>query len=291
LHESGQNVLLVHHDIRTVDSVRKRGVALTELSGKTIRAHIDITSSLSGNYDPDFILLTVKAYDTENAVLHLRKVMRSRTAILSLQNGLGNVEILSRYFPKGVVLAGSTTEGALGTGPGAVTHAGKGVTWIGELHGKLTERITTISDAFRHAGFKTIASENIEGVIWSKAIVNSAINPISALARVSNGELNRSSSLMDVAMRLVREGMKVAEASGVSPAPSPKSMLQRILEQARRNRSSMLRDIEAGRKTEIGQLNGFIASQGGRLGVSVPYNTLIWKLVQGLEDLRTHRDL
>jgi 2-dehydropantoate 2-reductase len=291
LHESGQDVLLVHHDSRTVDSIRKRGVALTELSGKTIRAHVDVRTSLPSNDTSDFILLTVKAYDTENAVRRLRKVMRAGTPILSLQNGLGNIEILSRYFPKGAVLAGSTTEGALGTGPGVVTHAGRGFTWIGELREKPTERITTISDAFRHAGFKTIASKNIEGVIWSKAIVNSAINPISALAQVSNGELNRSSSLMDVAMRLVGEGIMVAKANGISPMPSPRSMLHRILVQARRNRSSMLRDIEHGRKTEIRQLNGSITSLGRRLGVNVPYNTLIWKLVQGLEDSRAHHKL
>jgi 2-dehydropantoate 2-reductase len=291
LHESGQNILLIHHDSRIVDSIRRRGVALREPSGKTIRAHIDVKESLSRTDNPDFILLTVKAYDTEDAARHLRKVMGGRTPILTLQNGLGNIEILSRYFPKSIVLAGSTTEGALGTGPGTVTHAGRGWTWIGELHGKLTERSIMISDAFRHAGFRTIASRNIEGVIWSKAIVNSAINPISALARVSNGELNTSSSLMDVAMRLVREGIMVAKAHGVSPAPSPRSMLVGILVQARRNRSSMLRDIEAGRKTEIRQLNGSIALLGRRLGVNVPFNTLIWELVQGLEDSRTQRGL
>ena len=286
LHESDQTVLLIHHDTQTVNSIRKRGVNLTELSGKTIRARIEVSLLLPRDYDPDFILLTVKAYDTQNAVRHLPRKMRGKTPILSLQNGLGNTEILSRYFPKDSILAGATTEGALGTGPGTVTHTGRGLTWIGEFHGKRTNRSIMIRDAFRHAGFRTIASSNIESVIWSKAIVNSAINPVSALARVSNGELRRSSSLMDLAMRLVKEGVMVAKANRVSPAPTPRSMLFETLRQARKNRSSMLRDIEAGRKTEIRQLNGFIASLGRRLGIDVPYNALIWKLVQGLEDSR-----
>lgn len=140
-----------------------------------------------------------------------------------------------------------------------------------------------IRDAFRHAGFLTIASKDIESVIWSKAIVNSAINPVSALARVSNGELRRNSMLMDVAMQLVKEGVMVAKADRVTPGPAPQSMLLQTLKQARKNRSSMLRDIEAGRRTEIQQLNGFITSLGRRLGINVPYNTLISKLVQGLE--------
>lgn len=287
LQKSGQKVLLVHHDRRSVDIIRKRGVILTELSGKIVKTHLDVSASLPKNFDPDFILLTVKAYDTENAVRRITKVPR-RTHILSLQNGLGNIEIISRYFPKDSVLAGSTTEGALGTGPGTVTHAGRGLTWVGDLSGKLTRRTALISGAFRQARFPTIVSKRIEDVIWSKAIVNSAINPITALARVSNGELDQSSSLKEIALQLMKEGTIVAKALGVSPRPSPKSLFSKILVQAKKNRSSMLRDIEAGRKTEIPQLNGAIVSIGKRLGANVSYNTVVWKLMQGLEDSQGH---
>ena len=284
LQRSGQNVLLIHHDGRAVEAIRKHGVVLTELSGRIIRGHLDASTSLPKNYDPDFILLTVKAYDTENAVRHLTKVPGRGTIILSLQNGLGNIEILSRYFPNDTVLGGSTTEGALSTGRGTVTHTGRGFTWIGELNGKLTDRTAMVGGALHRAGFRTIASKRIEGVVWSKAIVNSAINPITALARVPNGELNRNPSLRDIAMRLIREGVEVAKVFGIAPTPSPRSLLSKILVQAKGNRSSMLRDIEAGRKTEIRQLNGAIVSLARRLGVDVPYNTLIWRLIQGLED-------
>ena len=229
------------------------------------------------------MLLTVKAYDTRSVANVLTKVLDDTTPILSLQNGLGNIDTLSRYLPRSEILAGTTTEPALLTRPGFVMHPGRGVTWVGELRRKPSTRSTVIRRLFERAGFQTHVSANIENVIWSKAIVNSAINPVSALARVPNGEILRNTSLRNGALRLLSEGVRVARAFGVHPSPSPKILLSRVLESTRTNRSSMLRDIEAGRKTEIQQLNGSIVSYGKRLGVSVPGNTLITDLMLGLE--------
>jgi 2-dehydropantoate 2-reductase len=282
LHQSGHYVLLIHHDRHTVSSIRKKGVILREGSRK-VKAHVDARQSISEGDRLDLIVLAVKAYDTETVARSSWKKLEGETPILTLQNGLGNVETLCRYFRKRNVLAGTTTEAALATGPGDVTHTGKGLTWIGELDGKPTKRSRMIVDAFRRAGFRTLTSRNIEGVIWSKAIVNSAINPISALARVSNNELHSSSDLKDAAVQVIREGISVAKAHGVSPTPSPMSMLLRVLASSGRNRSSMLRDVEAGRRTEIRQLSGTIALVGRRLGVPVPLNTLMSELVLGLK--------
>src|SRR4029077_3348797 len=232
LNESGQNVLLVNHDPRTIATIRRRGVALTEISGKTIRARIEATRTLDHDYHPDLVLVTVKAYDTESVAQQLSKTIDKGTLILSLQNGLGNIETLCRYLPRRRVLAGTTTEGAVMTGAGTVAHAGRGLTYIGELSGNPTKRARMIRDVFRNAGFRTNATKRVESVIWSKAIVNSAINPISALARVPNKEILRNSDLRDAALRLVREGIVVAKARGISPSPSPSSMLIEILKSA-----------------------------------------------------------
>jgi 2-dehydropantoate 2-reductase len=265
-------------------------VILREGSRK-VKAYVDARQSISEGDRLDFILLTVKAYDTETVARSLWKRLEGETPILTLQNGLGNVETLCRYFQKRNVLAGTTTEAALATGPGHVTHTGNGRTWIGEVDPKQTNRSNMIVNAFRRAGFATLTSKNIESVIWSKAIANSAINPISALARVSNNELQNSSDLKDAAVQVVREGISVAKARGVSPTPSPMSMLLRVLASSGRNRSSMLRDVEAGRRTEIRQLNGTIALFGRRLGVQVPLNTLMSELVLGLEGRKLPRSV
>jgi len=262
-------------------------VLLRELSGTLARAHLEVKRSLSSQDDPDLVLLTVKAYDTEVATRAIRKSIGSNGLVLSLQNGLGNIETLRRYLPAQELLAGTTTEAALQTGPGEVTHTGGGTTGIGEVSRVTSNGCGMIREFFRKAGFRTVASKNIEGVIWSKAIMNSAINPITALLRVPNGELLRIPYLRSIANAVVHEGTAVARAHGVSLNPAPRSMLLQVLALTRSNRSSMLQDVEAGKRTEVRQLNGWIASLAGRLGVDAPYNRLLSKLVLGLETYRS----
>ena len=287
LHNSGHSVLLIHHTSRTIASIKRHGVLLRELSGTLARAHLEVKRSLSSQDDPDLVLLTVKAYDTEAATRAIRKSIGSNGLVLSLQNGLGNIETLRRYLPAQKLLAGTTTEAALQTGPGQVTHTGRGTTWIGEVSRVTSNGCGMIREVFRKAGFRTVASKNIEGVIWSKAIMNSAINPITALLRVPNGELLRIPYLRSIANAVVHEGTAVARAHGVSLNPAPRSMLLQVLALTRSNRSSMLQDVEAGKRTEVRQLNGWIASLAGRLGVDAPYNRLLSKLVLGLETYRS----
>src|SRR5207247_4243190 len=141
--------------------------------------------------------------------------------------------------------------------------------WIGELGRETSKRCGVIKNVFRRAGFKTRASKNIEGVIWSKAIVNSAINPITALARVPNGELLRIPHLRAISNETVSEGSAVARAHGISLSPAPSSMLPQVLASTRKNRSSMLQDIEAGKRTQLIQLYEWIYSLDRKLGVAV----------------------
>ena len=152
---SGEQVLLVHHRRGFVRVIRRRGVRLRETTGRILRARIEITESLSRRDVVDLILVAVKAYDTRNVASMLSKSAGPETAILSLQNGLGNVEALSRKLGRKSVLAGSTSEGAMSLGPGDVVHTGRGRTWIGEFDGEVSNRCLAIRKAFRRAGFSS----------------------------------------------------------------------------------------------------------------------------------------
>jgi 2-dehydropantoate 2-reductase len=284
LHESGQSVLLIHHRKEIVWYIRKKGLTLQRFSGKTVRVHVNVKQSLSEEDSPDLVMLTVKAYDAETAARQLGRVLAGGIPVLSVQNGFGNIETISRFLPKHATIGGTTTEGALLRKPGDVVHTGKGTTWIGEINGRPTGRSYAIRGVLRDAGFRTEVSENILGVIWSKAIVNSAINPITAIARVSNGGLLKNSNLLDAALRILGEGVAVANAQRITLALSPVPLLFRVLNSARTNKSSMFRDIESGRTTEIRQLNGWIAAHGKRFGVDTPYNSLVTHLVLGVEE-------
>jgi 2-dehydropantoate 2-reductase len=283
LHLTGQTVLLIHHKRSVAASIEKKGVSIRELSGKVVRVRIKTRTKLSAHDEPELVLITVKAYDTETVASLLKKSVKGNVPVLSLQNGLGNVEKLTRRLGSKSVIAGTTTEGALATGPGRVTHTGRGMTWIGEVNGEPSERCFVIARAFRGAGFSTVIRNNIRGVLWSKAIVNSAVNPISALTRVRNGGLLKTSELREIASGVIEEGSAVAHANGILLKPSPKQLLARVLDLTSKNKSSMLQDIEASRKTEIRELNGAISRLGNLAGVSTPLNDLLAGLVLSLE--------
>jgi len=288
LGDSGHEVVLVHHNRNVVAQIKKQGVVVREPSGRFARQHIEIGELLSDRDDPDVVILTVKAFDTKEAARFQLEPRRLKTTFLTLQNGLGNVEILRRYLSPRFVVAGSTTEGVTAVGPGIVNHLGSGTTWIGELSGKITQRCDSIRRIFHESGLRTFVSNDILGVVWLKAIVNSAINPISSLVRTTNQELLEDPDLYDACIKVVKEGMNLAKANGIRLPESPLSLLKRVLALTADNRSSMLQDIEAGRQTEIHQLNGILSQAGNRLGLQAPYNQLLMRLVRGLETLNRH---
>jgi 2-dehydropantoate 2-reductase len=274
---------LIHHRKSVADSIEKEGVRIRELSGKVVRARIETRTRLSRHDEPDLVLVTVKAYDTEEVASLLKKSVKGDVPVLSLQNGLVNVDALQRHLGSGSIIPSATTEGALTTGPGKVTHTGSGLTWLGEINGKISGRCLAIRRVFRSAGFRTVVSSNIKGVLWSKAIVNSAINPVSAITRLRNGDLYKTPELRAIEFSIIDEGSAVARTNGILLRPSPKLLLAKVLTSTRGNKSSMLQDIEAGRRTEIGQLNGSISHLGRRVGVSTPLNDVLANLVLFLE--------
>lgn len=286
LHMAGESVLLIHHKRSVAASLEKKGVSIRELSGKVVHVHIRTRTRLSRRDKPELVLITVKAYDTESVASLLKKSVRRNVPILSLQNGLGNVDTLQRELTSDSIIAGTTTEAALTTGPGRVIHTGRGMTWLGEMNGKLSERLVAIERIFRRAGFSTVITHNIRGVLWAKAIVNSAVNPISAIARVKNGDVHKSNELRHIAFKVIDEGVAVAEANDILLKPSPKRLLSTVLALTSRNKSSMLQDIEAERKTEIREVNGSISRLGSLVGVGTPLNDLLTMLVLFLERFR-----
>jgi 2-dehydropantoate 2-reductase len=224
----------------------------------------------------------VKAYDTKAVAASYRRIVPLETTVLSLQNGLGNIETLQSAL-KNKLLAGSTTEGAFSVGPGSVLHTGRGLTIIGDLRGTKSDTCSRIKIAFEEAGFRTKISSNMAGVLWTKAIVNAAINPLSSLTRLPNGALAKSAEIREIGFRVMDEGISVSRAERVRLAGDPRKLWRRILLSTGANKSSMLQDIERGKMTEIRQLNGAILSRGKARGVETPTNGILTKLVLGIE--------
>jgi len=288
LHESGNEVTLYNRNRNIVKAVRRNGARVQE-GRRIIQARIPIETPPRNLRGHDIALVTVKAYDTLDVARKYRGSVDSGTTVLSLQNGLGNYETLARYLGKRSVIVGSTTEAALMEKPGLVVHTGHGQTWLGEYDGRKSARSDRIGQVLRKAGLPARPTLDIRGIVWKKAIVNSAINSLSALTRLTNGELGHSKYLRTMIREVVREGSSVADAEGVGlGARTLMGFTTRILLTTAQNRSSMLQDIESRRRTEIEQLNGILVEYGRKHQVQTPVNSILLHLVRALEESYFH---
>jgi 2-dehydropantoate 2-reductase len=252
-------------------------------NGRIIKVRVHAELAPANLVDSEVVIVTVKAYDTEQAArLHCNYV-RPGVQVISLQNGLGNVETLARIFKRQSILAALTTEASLSLGSGRVIYTGRGGTRVGKPDGKVTQESLAIAREFRRAGLKCVATGKIGGAIWSKALVNAAINPVSAITQLRNGELANLQGLRDVMLSVIREGVSVSHAENATPTPEPEGFLFKILKDTAHNRSSMLQDIQRGKRTEILQLNGAITQLGLKHRIGTPTNKVLTLLVLGLE--------
>jgi 2-dehydropantoate 2-reductase len=280
---AGHDVTLIHRDLSIVREIQKTGVSLRETDKTVTRVRVPVRRGPTPLPGTEVLIIAVKAYDTKAVAASYRRIVPLEATVLSLQNGLGNIETLQSAL-KNELLAGSTTEGAFSLGPGSVLHTGKGLTVIGDQRGTKSDTCSRIKIAFEGAGFRTKISSNMVGVLWTKAIVNAAINPLSGLTRLPNGALARSSEIRKIGFQVMEEGILVSRAERVRLAGDPRKLWRRILLSTKANKSSMLQDIERGKMTEIRQLNGAILLRGKARGVETPTNRILTKIVLGIEE-------
>lgn len=236
----------------------------------------------------DLIILAVKSYDTESAMVTVKDMVGKRSAVLSLQNGLDNEIRIAELIGRERTLGGVTSHGITFVEPGIVRHAGVGETIIGELDGKDTERIKNIGEALTSVGIDTKISKNIESEIWTKGIVNAGINPLTALTRLRNGYLLKIPYLTRLLESTCRECITVAEKAGIQlPECDIVEKTKNVARLTSENKSSMLQDIERGRRTEIDSINGKIVEVGKKHGSKTPVNSALVALVKGIEEGRT----
>jgi 2-dehydropantoate 2-reductase len=279
---SGEEVWLV--DIREdhIQALVSTGLTVEE-GGKKQRIPVHATKEVASIGKADLILFFVKAYHTEKAVSDALVLQKEDTVFLTLQNGLGNEEaICKRVDPRKVVL-GVTNHGATFLGPGRIRHAGWGKTYIGELDGKVTARVTQLAQVFTQAGIETEVSSNIQSLVWNKLFINVGINPVAALTGLKNGHLLDYPETLRLMEALVSEAVAVARKKGILIEGNPIEKVKVVAEATRENRCSMGQDFDNRRKTEIDAINGAVVREAERLGISVPYNQMITDLVKVIE--------
>ena len=271
------------HDVTLVGrdphmaTVQADGLRVTGLDAFLVHP----TATTEGtDLNADLAIVTVKAFDTEAAARTLAS--GSFDAVLSLQNGMGNEAILSDRLDC-PVLAGTTTYGAVLQDPGVVEWTGRGDIIVGAWTEEAAEQADRVVDAFEQATLETSADDDMATRLWEKLAVNAAINPTTALARVENGALAEP-TLESIAHTAARETARTARAEGADFANDRAiERTDSVIAATASNRSSMLQDVSAGRRTEIDAITGYLVDRATDHGIDAPTNRVLLALVRGWE--------
>ena len=263
--------------------IRNNYVKIEGLSGSH-QVKLNVTADAKEIGVSDLVIICVKSYSTEDACKDIKDLVGENTYVMTLQNGIGNVQILNDYFGPERVIAGITNHGATLLGTGHVRHAGKGDTIIGKSDGKLSGALKEVSGLLNKAGFETKVSKDIDSVIWSKLIINVGINALTAITRLNNGKLIEYEEARSILRSAVQEATRVVKRKRIKLAyDDPIQKAESVCKATAANVSSMLQDVLNKKRTEIDFINGAIVRQGKALGIATPVNEVLTNLVKTIE--------
>lgn len=271
-----------------MDEIKKNGLHISGIWGEhTIR---DLNAVTEPPQEcQDIVILTVKSFDTAGAAAEAFPMVGTNTVIISIQNGLGNIETLKRIFGKDRIIGGMAIFGAILIEPGNVrVTVIASETLIGELDGSLSSRVKDIAFMLDSSGIPAKTSDNILRDIWHKVLYNIALNPLSAIFQVSYGKIADNPHTKWLAKQMINEAFQVAIASGQHLGMNAADEYLKILwneklPPTRDHRSSMLQDILHGKKTEIDFINGAVVRMGAEYGIETPYNSAVVRMVKAKE--------
>ena len=260
--------------------------------GLHFQEHIPVSAStrVSAVHDAEMVLFCVKTLDTEEAAKSLAPHLAPGAVLISLQNGVDNVERIRSAakiaaFPAVVYVAAAMTA------PGRVKHSGRGDLILGDLPGRAEEdgrrqaQLERVASLFERAGVPCRVSDNVEGELWAKMIINCAYNAISALGRARYHRAGGNPWTRQVMIKVVEEALAVARAAGVRlPDINMVETALEISESMANATSSTAQDLARGKRTEIDSLNGYLVRRGAELSVATPVNQTLHALVKLLEE-------
>jgi 2-dehydropantoate 2-reductase len=285
LAKSGADVTLVDVVPAAVDALNRDGLRIENKGGATETVRVRATTQPAEVGPVDLVIVFVKCYHTEDAVRSAAPLLGDHTTVLSLQNGWGNAPRIAALVGEERVMAGVTYHSGVLLGPAHVQHAGTGMTFIGELNGAHSDRLEQIAHLLSDAGLDVTPSDDVLQQIWSKLALNVCTLPTSALLRFYAGQLVEHDGTLNLMRALLREVVDVAQAQGIALDFDERwTAITGLLSRAAKGKSSMLQDVEKGRRTEIDVINGAIVAASERTGIPTPHNqTMVW-LIKALEE-------
>jgi 2-dehydropantoate 2-reductase len=276
LARAGHRVTLIGRPAH-VQAVTSQGLRLQTL-------HFDETVPVAASTEAsavaraDVVLFAVKSPDTETAGEQMRPHLPPGALVLCLQNGVDNAERLRRVLPGVAVGAAVVYVATEMAGPGHLRHHGRG-----ELVIEPSPRSAALAQALVAAGVPTEISDNVRGALWAKLVLNCAYNALSAVGRITYGELVQRPGVLAVMQDVVAECRAVASADGVTLPADVDAAVRRIAETMPTQYSSTAQDLMRGKPSEIDHLNGYVVQRGVALGVPTPANRVLWAVTKLVE--------
>jgi len=303
LTQAGQRVSMLGTWKEGLDALRENGVRLVDANGNEQSFEVRATDDPRECVGTKYALVLVKAWQTERAARQLAECLAEDGLVVTLQNGLGNYEILAQalnFFAtentektreknsavsmnsaankRSRVSLGSTTTGATLLGAGCVRAGGEGIISLGRH-----QAIGPLEALLKSANFNVHVVEDPQSLIWGKLVINAAINPLTALLKIPNGELLERPSAREMMGKLACEVAEVARAENIAlPFADPIAMAEEVARKTAANRSSMLQDVMRGAPTEIDAICGAVVQRARKHNLGAPVNWACWQLVRAL---------
>ncbi len=264
------------------------GLEVQETDGTQSHHRLLAVNSVLGVGPVDLVLILVKSPHTAAAGRHAERLLAGPSRLpqgglaLTLQNGLGNREVLAAALGRKRIAQGVTLQAAHGLEAGRIHHAAQGLTSLG-ADGASREALEAVMELFERANLPAEMNMNVEALQWSKLVANVAINPLTALLQCANGGLLEDPRCRHLLATAAREVADVARSLGLELSfEDPVLWSEQICRATAKNRSSMLQDVSRGATTEIDAICGAVVRAGAQAGVATPVNRLLLEEVKAL---------
>ncbi len=280
LTEAGYTITILGTWKEGLHALNESGARLIDSYGNEKQFKVRATNDPRDCTGAKYAIVLVKAWQTERAAHQLKECLAEDELVLTLQNGLGNYETLIQSLGLSRVSLGTTTAGATLLSPGLVKEAGEGIISIEQ-----NQALGPLEAALRSAKFDVQIVDDPKSLVWGKLVVNAAINPLTALLQVTNGELLERPSAREMMRRLAQEVAQVACAENIKlPFADPITAAEAVARKTAANRSSMLQDVLRGAPTEINAICGAVMKIAQKHGIDTPANQICWELVTALSE-------
>ena len=285
LSRAGCDVTLIDPREDHIGKIRSEGITIEGVRGTHV-IRLPAQSGHAGLPPGDLAIIFTDSNSTREAARTAKAILKPSGFALTLQNGIGNVEALVEELGRERVIAGVSMNSAANPAAGRSAYTNVGMTSIGELDGRDTERVKQVADMLNKAEIPTEIIPDPMNWIWGKFVLNCGVNALTAITGLRSGEIFRTPEVSALQDRVIDEIMAVVQRKNVLlPEKDPRKKIKDHC-RIRYNKPSMMQHVEQGRRTEIDSLNGALVREAKALGIATPYNEAVVAVVKGLEKSR-----